>query len=145
MWNAEDFLSTGDILDSMSYDVNINRLSGGLSLGYFVIQTTNSNFYISANQGAGQRTLATESATWNVFNPLNAGVASIGASVGTLDMSASNINAVGYYLDSSSAATTMRHYVSYFQATSVPEPSTQAMLIMGVGALCFARRRKLRA
>jgi len=125
MWKSDDFLGTGGALTSMTYNISISTASGSGNNhdAHFLIQTADLNYYASDDLQQGTKTLSTESANWYEFNPLNAGVASVGASVGTIDMSADNIIGVGYYVESrSNPATTMRHYTYFFQTIHADPP-----------------------
>ena len=144
MWTSNDFLGSGP-LESLSYRLTISTVNGtnNNSDVHFLIQTADLNYYASNDLDQGSQTLSTPSANWNTFNPLTNGVASVGASVGTIDMSEGNIIGVGYYAESrSNTASTMRHYTWYFQATAVPEAGTLGLFFIGLGALGYARKRQ---
>ena len=89
-----------------------------------------SDDYVSLSQTAADM-------SWNLYTPFVAGVDSVGAASSPSFL---DVNSVGYYVDHTSAAVGGLR-VRYFQVTAVPEPSSTALLGLGLSSLLLRRKR----
>ncbi|MGB0413080.1 MAG: sulfatase-like hydrolase/transferase [Coraliomargarita sp.] len=118
MWKSADFLVTGTLTKlAHTGSATITAGSNTAEEFRFIIRTANLNYYASADLGFGSTLEITDETSWYAFNPLSGGAASVGSSVGALDLTQENIIAVGFYArTTATASTSMQHFTYGFLA-----------------------------
>jgi hypothetical protein len=96
----------------------------------------------AANAQLDTFTWTTAASAWETLNYTPGSTLSLGSVLGS-NLSGDNITAFGLYSDGTGASSTMRADTFQIDATPVPEPSSVALVLSGVGLLMgFRRSRK---